>query len=558
MRAAPLPSIPPVIGSLLATGIVRAHGADVVLGGVDVTVGPGARTGVVGPNGVGKSTLLRILAGLERPDDGYVERRPADLAVGYLAQEHDARRGETVRGYLFRQTGVAAAERAMEARAATLARDPDRAQDYADAVDRWTALGGADLDARAPAVCAGVGLDVSFDREAARLSGGQAARLRLAALLLSRHGVLLLDEPTNDLDFDGLARLEGFVEATPASLVVVSHDRTFLDRAVRQVLELDDHTRRATVYDGGWAAYVRERERARRRAEAEYEAYQGERTRLTEQARRHARWEGAGLRRVRRSGETDKNIRWGMTKGAESQAARAKRTKRALARMEERRGVDKPWQPWELRMAVEPRRRSGKIVARLHGAVVERGAFRLGPVDLEIGWRDRVAVAGRNGSGKSTLLLAILGVVPLAAGRRRVGPGVEIGDLDQVRARFTTPEPLLDAFGAATGLLPGEARTLLAKYGLGTAHVTRPAASLSPGERSRAQLAVLAATGVNCLVLDEPTNHLDLPAIEQLEVVLDHYPGTVVLVTHDRSLLERFRPTVVIDVEGLGSLPSGQ
>jgi ATPase subunit of ABC transporter with duplicated ATPase domains len=226
--------------------------------------------------------------------------------------------------------------------------------------------------------------------------------------------------------------------------------------------------------------------------------------------------------------------------------------------MEERRGVDKPWQPWELRMAVEPRRRSGKIVARLDGAVIERGAFRLGPVDLEIGWQDRVAVVGRNGSGKSTLLLAILGVVPLAAGRRRVGPGVEIGDLDQVRARFTTPDPLLDAFGAATGLLAGDARTVLAKYGLGAAHVTRPAASLSPGERSRAQLAVLAATGVNCLVLDEPTNHLDLPAIEQLEVVLDHYPGTVVLVTHDRSLLERFRPTVVIDVEGLGSLPSGQ
>jgi len=559
VRAASHPSFPPVTGSLIATAIARAHGTDVVLDGVDVTVGPGARIGVVGPNGVGKSTLLRILAGLERPDRGSVERAPADLAVGYLAQEHDARAGETALEYLARHTGVAEAESEMERLAALLPRDPKLAQPYADAVERWTALGGPDLEPRAAVMAAEVGLGTdAFGRRAGELSGGQAARLRLAALLLSRHGVLLLDEPTNDLDFDGLERLESFVDSTQSAIVVVSHDRTFLARAVRRFLELDEHMRRATLFDGGWAAYLEERERARRRHEEAFQAYEEQRTRLSERVARHSDWEGGGLRRVRRSGETDKFIRWRMTKGAEGQAANAKRTKRALARLEDRNRVEKPWQEWQLRMEVAPRKRSGTVVARLEGAVIRRATFQLGPMDFEIRWQDRVAVVGRNGTGKSTLLGALLGTIPVVSGRRWLGPGVEVGELDQVRARFFREASLLDSFTVASGLVPGAARTLLAKYGLGAAHVTRPGRSLSPGERSRAQLALLAARGVNCLVLDEPTNHLDLPAIEQLEEVLDRYPGTVVLVTHDRALLDQFRPTVVIDVEVLPSLPIGQ
>ena len=171
--------------------------------------------------------------------------------------------------------------------------------------------------------------------------------------------------------------------------------------------------------------------------------------------------------------------------------------------------------------------------------MVERGSFRLGPLDLEIAWGDRLAILGPNGSGKSTLLAALLGRLPLAEGERWLGPSVVVGEIDQSRSRLSGDGTLLDAFTAESGMgSQAGARSLLAKFGLGAGHVLRPAASLTPGERTRATLAVLMARGVNCLVLDEPTNHLDLPAIEQLESALESYDGTLVLVTHDRRLLE--------------------
>jgi ATPase subunit of ABC transporter with duplicated ATPase domains len=169
---------------------------------------------------------------------------------------------------------------------------------------------------------------------------------------------------------------------------------------------------------------------------------------------------------------------------------------------------------------------------------VRRGSFTLGPVDLQIDWADRVAITGANGSGKSTLLAAMLGRTTLDGGTATLGPGVVVGEIDQARALFLGDEPLLEAFATVSGLVPAEARTLLAKFGLRAEHVLRPAGTLSSGERTRAALALLQAVGVNLLVLDEPTNHLDLPAIEQLEQALDSYQGTLLLVTHDRHMLD--------------------
>jgi ATPase subunit of ABC transporter with duplicated ATPase domains len=210
--------------------------------------------------------------------------------------------------------------------------------------------------------------------------------------------------------------------------------------------------------------------------------------------------------------------------------------------------VDKPWEGWELRLELATAARSGAVVFRLEDAVVERGAFRLGPLDLEIGWAERVAILGQNGSGKTTLLGALLGRVPLTTGTRWMGPGVVVGELDQARDRLSTAEPVLHTFTAAAGLLPREARSLLAKFGLGAADVQRSGAALSPGERTRAELALLMARGTNCLVLDEPTNHLDLPAIEQLEQALDTWEGTLLLVTHDRRLLDSVQVTRTVEL----------
>jgi ATPase subunit of ABC transporter with duplicated ATPase domains len=410
------------------------------------------------------------------------------------------------------------------------------------------ALGGADLDARAAAVCADLGLPADLlDAGTTTLSGGQAARMSLAAILLSRFDVFLLDEPTNDLDFDGLDRLERFLDELAGGVVVVSHDRAFLERTVTSVLELDEHTHRASLYAGGWAAYLDARATARRHAEEAYDEYRGRRSELEERARQQRQWAVTGARRTKtRPKDNDKAQRGFFVNRTEKQAAKVRITEKALDRLD---AVDKPWEGWDLRMEVARAPRSGDVVARLSGAVVERGSFRLGPVDLEVGWAERVAVLGANGSGKTTLLGALLGRLPLAAGERWMGPGVVVGEVDQARRRLASDRPLLDVVAADSGLLPREVRSLLAKFGLGADHVTRPASSLSPGERTRAVLALLMASGVNCLVLDEPTNHLDLPAIEQLEAALDRFDGTLLLVTHDRRLLDSVRLTRYVHVD---------
>ncbi len=255
-----------------------------------------------------------------------------------------------------------------------------------------------------------------------------------------------------------------------------------------------------------------------------------------------------GARAAKRdTSERDKFIRRFKVATSEKQASKARATRAALARLDV---VEKPWEGWDLRYQLASAPRSGDVVMRLHDAVMTRGSFTLGPVDLEIGWGDRVAIVGPNGSGKTTLLLALLGRLPLDAGDRWIGPGVVVGVLDQARAAFADDRSLVDAFVAVTGLANNEARSLLAKFGLGAEHVVRRAATLSPGERTRAVLARFAAHGVNCLVLDEPTNHLDLEAIEQLELALAGYDGTLLVVTHDRRLLEGLELTRAVTAAG--------
>ena len=436
--------------------ISKFHGANPILHEVTLAVPAGARIGVVGPNGVGKSTLLKIAAGLDEPDAGTVARSPSTLTVGYMPQE---------------------------------------------------------ANGDAP------------------LSGGQASRKALDRILVDEYDVLLLDEPTNNLDFAGLARLERFMRTSPASIVVVSHDREFLDRTVTRVLELDEWTRQAKEYAGGWSEYEAERDRARGRQYARWEGSVEERRRIEEQAARMRQWEERGYGQGRKK-------------------KKSKDVKKAYAKKLERvEIVEKPYEPWELHIPLAVTNRSGQVVARLEGTVVERGSFRLGPLDFGLDWGERVALTGPNGSGKTTVLDALLAKVPLAEGTRYVGPGVVLGELDQARGRFSGSESLLDTFCHAADVRTDEARTLLAKYGLGADDVLRAAGSLSPGERTRAAVALLVVRGVNCLLLDEPTNHLDLPAIEELEAALERYDGTVLLVTHDRRFLERFAATRTVQLE---------
>ncbi|AOS63562.1 ABC-F family ATP-binding cassette domain-containing protein [Actinoalloteichus hymeniacidonis] len=534
--------------TLVAKDLAAGFGDHLLFSGLDLVVAPGDVIGLVGVNGAGKSTLLRLLGGLGTPDQGTITLNPPSATVGHLPQEPERRPGETVRDFLARRTGVTSAQTALDAAVAALTEGAPGADDaYETAFDRWLALGGADLAERAEEITGQLGLDVDLDRHMTALSGGQAARAGMASLLLSRYDVFLLDEPTNDLDLDGLDRLERFVNGLRAGTVLVSHDREFLARTVTKVLELDLAQQRVHLYGGGYDAYLAERERLRRHARQDYEEYADTRDALAARARTQRAWMEKGVKNARRkSGDNDKIGRKFRSESTEKQAAKARQTERLIERLDV---VEEPRKEWELQMSIATAPRSGAIVATLRGAVLRRGTFGLGPIDLHIDWADRVAIVGANGAGKSTLLAALLGRLEPETGSAALGSGVVVGEVDQARALFLGDMPLLEAFRAELpGPPPDEIRTLLAKFGLVAEHVFRPASSLSPGERTRAALALLQARGVNLLVLDEPTNHLDLPAIEQLESALDSYTGTLLLVTHDRRMLDAVRVNRRIEV----------
>ncbi|PEG59426.1 ABC-F family ATP-binding cassette domain-containing protein [Mycolicibacterium boenickei] len=530
--------------TLVAKNVAGGFAHRTLFEGLDLTVAPGDVVGVVGANGAGKSTLLRILAGDLEPLEGVINLAPVDGFVGWLPQEHERVPGETVAAYIARRTGCTQATVAMDTAAAALA-DPDADADaYSAALDHWLATGAADLDERMPVVLAELGFDADTMRPDSTpmtaLSGGQAARVGLAALMLSRFDIVLLDEPTNDLDLDGLDRLENIVSDLRGGVVLVSHDREFLARTVTRVLELDLAQNRTTVYGGGYESYLEEREVARRHRREEYDEFAEKKADLVARARTQREWSSQGVRNaMRKAPDNDKNRRRAQTESSEKQAQKVRQMESRIARLEE---VEEPRKEWTLQFTIAAAPRSSSVVATLDNAVVRQGDFTLGPVSLQVNAGERIGITGPNGAGKSTLLRLLLGRRQPDEGRASLGANVAIGEIDQARADFTGEGRLVDRFERHVPEWPtAEVRTLLAKFGLKADHVERAVDDLSPGERTRAGLALLQACGTNVLVLDEPTNHLDLPAIEQLEQALESYDGALLLVTHDRRMLENVR-----------------
>ncbi|MEO5742960.1 MAG: ATP-binding cassette domain-containing protein, partial [Terracoccus sp.] len=393
------------------------------------------------------------------------------------------------------------------------------------------------LDDRIPAVLGELDLRVGRDAAMTSLSGGQVARAALAALLLSRFDLVLLDEPTNDLDLAGLERLESFVGGLRAGVVLVSHDREFLSRCVTRIVELDLAQNAVAVHDGGYESYLAEREVSRRHVREAYEHYAGTRADLESRARTQREWSSKGVRNaMRKSPDNDKIRRAASIDSAEKQARKVRQMESRIARLEE---VDEPRKEWVLQFSIGSAPRSSSVVATLREAAVQLDDFTLGPVSLQVEAGDRIGITGPNGAGKTTLLRMLLGRLVPDSGSASLGASVAVGEIDQARTSLRESLSLGDAFAEAVpDLAPAERRTLLAKFGLRADQVTSLVGRLSPGERTRAAMALLQARGVNLLVLDEPTNHLDLPAIEQLEQALASYDGALLLVSHDRRLLE--------------------
>jgi ATPase subunit of ABC transporter with duplicated ATPase domains len=520
---------------LTASDLHAARGDNTIFEGLSLTLSDDRRVGLVGPNGAGKTTLLRLLAGVDAPERGAVTLGPGDR-IGYLPQEPpgpeltiDRLLGAAL-GEVWRLHGEL--ER-LEGRLD----DPAALARYGEAQERFGALGGWALQAQLDGARAALGIaHVPLDAPLGTLSGGEAARALLAGVLLARPTILLLDEPTNHLDLDGLAWLEDFLTGFAGAVLVVSHDRRFLDTTVSRMLELDGGV--LTAYEGGYTAYREEKTRRAARLALDYEAQQKRRRRLEADI---AATRGYALHTEL---TVPRAIAPKFKRYAKKVAKKAKARERRLQReLESESNIEKPRHVTPLKVELDGGG-GGRLVAALRGVEAGWDEPLLHDVELAIHGRDRIAVTGPNGAGKTTLLALLQGELAPLAGEvdRRVRAAV----LPQGTLPPEVPAVAFVRSHADVG--EGEARRLLGHFGLEGDAALRPLGRLSPGERARTAIAAMVAAKAELLLLDEPTNHLDFASLEVLEAALREYPGAIVAVSHDRAFLEAIGTDRVVRV----------
>jgi ATPase subunit of ABC transporter with duplicated ATPase domains len=513
---------------LTASGLVATYGDATIFENLSLTLSGTRRAALVGPNGAGKTTLLRLLAGVTAPEHGSVALGPGDR-VGYLPQEPPGA-DLTIDHLLGAALGEVWELHAELAQLETRLDEPAALAAYGEAQERFGALGGWALHAQLDGARDALGIaHVPLDAPLGTLSGGEAARALLAGVLLARPTVLLLDEPTNHLDLDGLAWLEEFLLAFAGAVLVVSHDRRFLDETVTQIAELDGGA--LAWYEGGYTEYRDEKTRRTARLELDYEAQQ----------KRHRRLEAdiAATRGFALHTETtvSRAAAPKMKRYAKKVARKAQAREGRLRReLESDEHIEKPRHVGPLKIELEGGG-GGRLVAALRDVSAGwDGEPLLRDVSLTIHGRDRIAITGPNGAGKSTLLALLQGeLAPLAGSVERP---VRAAVLPQGADALPADVPAVAFVRRHADVPEGEARRLLGHFGLEGAAALRPLGRLSPGERARTAIAAMVAARAELLLLDEPTNHLDFPSLDVLETALREYPGAIVAVSHDRAFLE--------------------
>jgi ATP-binding cassette, subfamily F, member 3 len=534
---------------LTVNHLSKSYGLEPILKDISFSLNPGERLGLVGPNGCGKTTLLRLLAGEARPDQGSFHFSPPDLRLGYLPQGLQPNPQDTLGSFLDRQAGsFEALNQRLEVLAAELAAHPQRnalQHEYDELLARLPLA--AESANRAPEVLDALGLgDYPPETPVQHLSGGQKTRLALAGVLLGGPGLLLLDEPTNHLDIDMLEWLEDWLtDPSMARLgaLIVSHDRLFLDRTVTGILELDPLSHTLRQFAGNYADYLEQKLSERRRQEQEYADWKEEISRLRDAASqvRHQ----AAFRKGGKGDSGDKFAKGFFGNRSRRTVGRAKHLEKRLETLLTDEKAEKPRPSWQMKLDFGAGPQGGKDVVMLEQlAIGYDGQALLSGLEGQVRQGQRLALIGPNGAGKTTLLRTIAGQLPPIAGRVRLGPSIRTGYMSQEQE---TLDPALDALQSISHAAPFNqtaARTFLHQFLFTGDDVFTPVGKLSYGERARLSLALLAASGCNLLLLDEPINHLDIPSRARFEQALKAFEGTVIAVVHDRYFIEGFATAI--------------
>lgn len=517
-----------------AQKLQKSYGSLTVFSDVSFSLGRGQKAALVGHNGTGKTTLLKIVAGLEEQDAGKISIA-SDACIGYLPQDTNLSGKESVTDYLRRVSGIDVLEKEIEILSAELD-NPEKVKRYGEVCSKYEHLEGYSFAHKAEVMLSGFGLEnVELGRSLSSLSSGQKSKVVLAGILLKGVDLLLLDEPTNNLDLPALIWLEDFLQKSEASCIVVSHDRRFLDKVVRKIFELDWRTRTLTVTGGTYSDYLEMVKKRIASQKEDYRLQQEEIDRLNKRARekkadsaRGSRWSGS---------DNDKFLR-GFKR---DQAGKSSKVAKAIEkRIEQMDKIEKPLERKPFEIPLEAKTDSGTLNVHLSDVVAGYpGTFSIGPLSFEVRYGERVGIMGLNGTGKSTLLKTITGQLEPLSGKIEMGFGIRIGNMMQEHETLPREQTLLEFLSERAHFSHQDSYAKLSKFGFDERQAKLPIGTLSPGGRARLLLALFSAQSVNMLVLDEPTNHLDFEALEALEETLGTYRGTVLLVSHDRHFLEK-------------------
>jgi ATPase subunit of ABC transporter with duplicated ATPase domains len=532
---------------LHVTNISKTYGIETVLSEVTFIVNKGERVGLVGPNGSGKTTLLRIISGLEEPDAGQVRFDPPELSAGYLAQALIFAEGESVSQALARATADnSRAWQTMQALAAAMAAPPagqtvaGLTAAYAEAEARFEVAGGYELEHRLEAVLTGLNLaDIPRELPVDRLSGGQKTRLGLAGLLIQQPQLLLLDEPTNHLDIDALDWLETWLNAYAGAVLIVSHDRAFLDATTTRTLVIDPETHTLRDFPGNYSFYV---ETVARETEQQWQAYKDQQDEIARLRAGAQRVRGQAVMKKGGKGDSgDKFAKGHFSNRSARYVSKAKQVERRLEQLLTEDRIEKPGRHWTLKLDFADDEGGARQVLSLAGVKMAFGDRTLfSDVTATLNHGQRIALIGPNGEGKTTLLRIIAGELEPAEGQATLGKGVKLGYLSQEQEILdpeSTPYDTIRA--AAVDMHESDIRSFLHFFLFAGDEVFTQIGNLSFGERTRLMLALLVAQGCNFLLLDEPVNHLDIPSRERFEEALSQFPGTVLAVDHDRAFIKR-------------------